>query len=112
MPARIVLVHDDPEFRECAVTALQDAGHDVRVFSGSMEAIDALEVGRVSASSRERRRHRCRSRAYACRSGIIYLAQDFGRRGGVSLLSAGIGAGRNEGSDIARSWPSVTLLAR
>jgi DNA-binding NtrC family response regulator len=43
MPARIVLVHDDPKFRECAVTALQDAGHEVRAFSGSMEAIDALD---------------------------------------------------------------------
>jgi DNA-binding NtrC family response regulator len=44
MPARIVLVHDDPEFSECVATAMQAAGYDVAVFTSSMEAIDALEA--------------------------------------------------------------------
>ena len=47
MPARIVVVHDDPLFREC-VTALATAGYDVKSFARSMEAIDALEAaGRI-----------------------------------------------------------------
>ena len=44
MPARIVVAHDDPEFRETTVTALQAAGYDVIAFDGSMAAIDALEA--------------------------------------------------------------------
>jgi DNA-binding response OmpR family regulator len=44
MPARIVLVHDDPDFREGVVMALEVAGYDVKAFAGSMEAIAALEV--------------------------------------------------------------------
>ena len=44
MPARIVVVHDDPEFIERTVTALVSAGHDVRAFSSSMSAIEALEA--------------------------------------------------------------------
>jgi DNA-binding NtrC family response regulator len=43
MPARIVVVHDNPVFSEC-VTALQAAGYDVKSFAGSMEALDALEA--------------------------------------------------------------------
>ena len=43
MPARIVVVHDDPNFRECAVTALQAAGYDTNAFAASMAAIDALD---------------------------------------------------------------------
>ena len=31
MPARIVVVHDDPEFIERTVTALVGAGHDAGV---------------------------------------------------------------------------------
>jgi DNA-binding NtrC family response regulator len=44
MPARIVVVHDDPEFRETATTALEAAGHEVRAFSDSMSAIEAFEA--------------------------------------------------------------------
>jgi DNA-binding NtrC family response regulator len=44
MPARIVVVHDDPDFREGAVTALAAAGYDIAVFTGSMEALGAFEV--------------------------------------------------------------------
>jgi DNA-binding response OmpR family regulator len=44
MPARIVVVHDDPKFRQCAVAALQAAGYDVEAFPGSMEAINALDA--------------------------------------------------------------------
>jgi len=44
MPARIVLVHDDPDFREYVATAMQAAGYEIKVFPGSMEAIDALEA--------------------------------------------------------------------
>lgn len=44
MPARIVLVHDDPEFSECVATAMQAAGYDIKVFTGSMKAIEALEA--------------------------------------------------------------------
>lgn len=42
--ARIVVVHDDPDFREGAVTALAAAGYDIALFTGSMEAIGAFEV--------------------------------------------------------------------
>jgi DNA-binding NtrC family response regulator len=44
MPARIVVVHDDQEFRETVTAALEAAGHDVKAFSDSMSAIDALET--------------------------------------------------------------------
>ena len=44
MPARIVLVHYDPEFREYVATVMQAAGYDIKVFRGSMEAIEALEA--------------------------------------------------------------------
>src|SRR5215472_9476924 len=43
MPARIVFVHDDPEFLEPATAALRSAVHDVMTFSASMEALAALE---------------------------------------------------------------------
>lgn len=44
MPARIVLVHDDPEFVQQATTALRLAGHEVATFAGSMDALRALET--------------------------------------------------------------------
>ena len=44
MPARIVVVHDDPQFIELSMTALLGAGHDIKAFSSSLEAIDALEA--------------------------------------------------------------------
>lgn len=40
----IVFVHDDPAFLEHASTALRFAGHEVTTFSGSMEALRALET--------------------------------------------------------------------
>jgi DNA-binding NtrC family response regulator len=43
MPARIVVVHDDPEFIENTVTALLSDGHEVRAFTDPMSALDALE---------------------------------------------------------------------
>jgi DNA-binding NtrC family response regulator len=44
MPVRIVVVHDDPKFRDFAVTALQAAGYDTKAFAGTMAALDALEA--------------------------------------------------------------------
>jgi DNA-binding NtrC family response regulator len=44
MPARIVVVHDDPEFVENTRAALLAAGHDVRTFSDTMSALKALEA--------------------------------------------------------------------
>jgi CheY-like chemotaxis protein len=44
MPARIVVVHDDPEFIDITAAALTAAGHDVLAFTSSMTAIDALEA--------------------------------------------------------------------
>jgi DNA-binding NtrC family response regulator len=43
MPARIVVVHNDPEFTERTVAALVAAGHDVRAFTDTMSALKALE---------------------------------------------------------------------
>ena len=43
VPARIVLVHDDPEFAEPVLVKLRAAGYDVVAFSNSMAAIDVLE---------------------------------------------------------------------
>ena len=43
MPARVVVVHDEPDFIDRTVGALRAAGHDVMAFSSSMSAIDALE---------------------------------------------------------------------
>jgi len=43
MPARIIVVHDDPSFTERTAAALVAAGHDVRAFTSSMSAINALE---------------------------------------------------------------------
>jgi DNA-binding NtrC family response regulator len=43
MPARVVVVHDEPDFIDRTVAALRAAGHDVMAFSSSMSAIDALE---------------------------------------------------------------------
>jgi DNA-binding response OmpR family regulator len=43
MPASVVFVHDDAEFREQAALALRAAGHKVMTFVGSMAALNALE---------------------------------------------------------------------
>lgn len=32
MPARIVVVHNDPAFGECALAAMEAAGHEFQVF--------------------------------------------------------------------------------
>jgi DNA-binding NtrC family response regulator len=42
MPARVVVVHDDPEFIKRTVTALLVAGHEVAAFSDTMAATAAL----------------------------------------------------------------------
>ena len=47
MPARIVLVHDDPEFSEPVLAKLRAAGYDVVAFSNSMAAIAVLEHPRL-----------------------------------------------------------------
>jgi DNA-binding NtrC family response regulator len=44
MPVHIVVVHDDPQSIEMSVAAFGGAGHDVRAFSSSMAAIDALNT--------------------------------------------------------------------
>ncbi|HEX4113542.1 MAG TPA: hypothetical protein VH020_13500 [Stellaceae bacterium] len=45
MPARIVVVHDDPEFLQSVCNALQFDGHDsVAGLSDSLMALSALEV--------------------------------------------------------------------
>ena len=43
MPARIVMVHDEPEFLGPAVVALKAAGHDVAMFEDPMAALTVLE---------------------------------------------------------------------
>ena len=42
MPARIVLVHDDPTFTQSVVEALKTIGHDVVVFDDVLVAWEAL----------------------------------------------------------------------
>jgi hypothetical protein len=42
MPARIVVVHDDPQFIELSMTALLGAGHDIKAFSSSQEGCNWL----------------------------------------------------------------------
>jgi DNA-binding NtrC family response regulator len=42
MPARIVVVHDDPTFRDPVVASLKATGHDVASFGDVMLAWDAL----------------------------------------------------------------------
>ena len=44
MPARIVVVHDDPTFREPLVASLQASGHEVASFVDTSAAWDALEA--------------------------------------------------------------------
>jgi DNA-binding NtrC family response regulator len=44
MPACIVVVHDDPQFVETAVAALTSAGHDVRTYTDTMAAMEALDA--------------------------------------------------------------------
>lgn len=43
MPARIVLVHDEPEFVCATLTVIRRAGYDIIAFMDSMSGINALE---------------------------------------------------------------------
>jgi DNA-binding NtrC family response regulator len=43
MPARIVVVHDDPSFREPLLASLKADGHDVVAYEDSLAAWGALE---------------------------------------------------------------------
>lgn len=46
MPARIVIVHNEPEFADPLTAALKSAGHDVATFPDSIAAWDALDAAR------------------------------------------------------------------
>jgi DNA-binding NtrC family response regulator len=46
MPARIVVVHDDPQFIEDMMAALRAASHDVRAYTDTMSAIEAFETAK------------------------------------------------------------------
>jgi DNA-binding NtrC family response regulator len=48
MPARVVVVHDEPEFVDELVAALNFAGHQVAVFTDPLEAWDALAAARLT----------------------------------------------------------------
>jgi DNA-binding NtrC family response regulator len=43
VPARIVIVHDDPEFAEEVASALKRVGYDAVAFTDSMKALEALD---------------------------------------------------------------------
>ncbi|HME20527.1 MAG TPA: hypothetical protein VKI44_04060 [Acetobacteraceae bacterium] len=43
MPARVVVVHDDPEFVARTATGLRVAGYDVATFTDTLAATDALD---------------------------------------------------------------------
>lgn len=47
MPARIVLVHDNPDFLARAEAAVRAAGYDVATYSSSLAALDALEAAQT-----------------------------------------------------------------
>ena len=44
MPARIVIVHDEPDFADPLTAALRLAGHDVATFMDSQVGWDALDA--------------------------------------------------------------------
>ena len=44
MPARIVIIHDDPDFADPLTAALTLAGHDVATFTDPMAGWDALDA--------------------------------------------------------------------
>jgi DNA-binding NtrC family response regulator len=44
MPARVVVVHDDPDFVDELATAVRSDGHDVATFADPLAAWDALEA--------------------------------------------------------------------
>ena len=88
MPARIVLVHDDPEFSEPVLAKLRAAGYDVVAFSNSMAAIAVLEhprliellITRVQVPGRDTQR--CGSRAHG-------TPQASRHQGAVHVISRG-----------------------
>ena len=43
MPAKIAIVHDEPEFVDAALAALRGAGYDAIAIMDSLSAMDALE---------------------------------------------------------------------
>ena len=43
MPARIVIVHDEPDFADSLTTALRSAGHDVATFMDPQVGWNALD---------------------------------------------------------------------
>ena len=47
MPARIIIVHDEPAFIEALSTALISHGLDVAAFSDPLKALDALDAART-----------------------------------------------------------------
>jgi DNA-binding NtrC family response regulator len=48
MPARVVVVHDEPGFVDDLVAGLNSAGHRVAVFSDPLAAWDALETAQLA----------------------------------------------------------------
>jgi DNA-binding NtrC family response regulator len=42
MPARVVVVHDDPDFGLALTVAIKVAGYEVAMFPDSLEALEAL----------------------------------------------------------------------
>ncbi|MGH6990071.1 MAG: hypothetical protein ACREFD_14135 [Stellaceae bacterium] len=48
MPARIVVVHDDPDFVETVRTSLQLENYDVIAFTDTLAALKALEAARLT----------------------------------------------------------------
>jgi DNA-binding NtrC family response regulator len=48
MPARVVVVHDEPGFVNELVAALKLAGHEVAVFADALAAWDALAAARLT----------------------------------------------------------------
>jgi CheY-like chemotaxis protein len=44
IPARVVVVHDEPSFLDPLVTSLEAAGHDVTAFSDPLLAWEALRI--------------------------------------------------------------------
>ena len=47
MPARLAVVHDNPEFVERTKTALLAAGHDVTTFSDTISATKGLRTSQI-----------------------------------------------------------------
>jgi DNA-binding response OmpR family regulator len=44
MPLQIMVVHDDPAYREAVSRALREAGYDATAFPDPLAALDALET--------------------------------------------------------------------